>query len=121
MQMQGTPPKTEVVLSSQNVAVVGLGYVGLPLALLSRSKGHTVSGIDISSQRRELIAQASVPDLEDFQTASLKKEPLQTSNNYSAVATADIIIICVPTPVDADHNPDLTPVTSSCEAVGVHL
>ncbi|MES2007068.1 MAG: nucleotide sugar dehydrogenase [Patescibacteria group bacterium] len=111
----------EHVLSPQHVAIVGLGYVGLPLALLSRSKGHIVSGIDISLRRRELIKTASVPDLEDIQIASLKKEPLSVSEEYTAIDTADVIIICVPTPVDGDRNPDLTPVTSACEAVGAHL
>lgn len=108
-------------LAAQRVVVVGLGYVGLPLAILARQKGHTVSGVDISGKRRELIKDAAVPDLEEAQIEALKKKPLSTSGDFSVVDSADVIIICVPTPVDHDRNPDLSPVTAACEGVAAHL
>ncbi|HEV8677675.1 MAG TPA: nucleotide sugar dehydrogenase [Candidatus Paceibacterota bacterium] len=113
--VQATP------ITSQKVVVVGLGYVGLPLAILAREHGHRVSGIDISDARRELIKTATIPDLEDHQIDALKKKPLAVAGDFSAVDTADIIVVCVPTPVDGDHNPDLSPVIGACEGIAAHL
>jgi UDP-N-acetyl-D-glucosamine dehydrogenase len=120
MQIGSVQESSEAV-ATQHVVVVGLGYVGLPLAILARERGHITAGVDISERRREMIKKAEVPDLEDAQTSALKKQPLQISGDFSPVALADIVIICVPTPVDADHNPDLSPVVAACEGVAVHL
>lgn len=109
------------VLPSQRVAVVGLGYVGLPLAILARSKGHKVVGIDISDRRRELIKTATVPDLEDHYISALKEKELKTSPTFEAIKDADVAVICVPTPVDHDHNPDLSPVIGACEGIAQYL
>jgi nucleotide sugar dehydrogenase len=108
-------------IAFKNIAIVGLGYVGLPLAILARDKGHIVSGIDISTKRRLQIRTASVPDLEPHFTESLSRKLLPVSGSFDAVKTADIVIICVPTPVDHDHNPDLTPVTDACAGIAPFL
>ncbi len=113
--------KEETKILQKNILVVGLGYVGLPLALLARQHGYTVNGIDISPRRRTLIMSGNVPDLDNEFVESLKTEQFVPSTDFSPVATSDIIVICVPTPVDKDRNPDLTPVTSACEGIGTHL
>ncbi len=104
-------------IKHKNIAVVGLGYVGLPLAILARERGFTVSGIDIDARRREMIRTGDVPDLTEHFTDELKSNVFNTSGDFSSVKDADIIIICVPTPVDHDHNPDLTPVIGACEGI----
>jgi nucleotide sugar dehydrogenase len=120
MQIGNAKEGNEAV-ATQKVVIVGLGYVGLPLAILARQQGHMVSGVDISDQRSEMIKNAEVPDLEDAQIDALKKQPLEVAGDFSPVALADIVIICVPTPVDGDHNPDLSPVIGACEGVAAHL
>jgi nucleotide sugar dehydrogenase len=117
----GQAKQKEHVAPPQKVVVVGLGYVGLPLAMLARDNGHTVSGVDISEARRKLIKDAAVPDLEDSQIEALRKNPLKVSGDFSAVDSADVVVICVPTPVDGDHNPDLSPVIGACEGIAAHL
>lgn len=105
----------------EKVVVVGLGYVGLPLAILARSRGYNVFGIDIDVHKRQQIRTANVPDLPEVFAEELRAEPLVASGTFGAVSSADLVIICVPTPVDADRNPDLTPVISACEGVASRL
>lgn len=103
------------------VVVVGLGYVGLPLALLARKKGWSVSGIDIDERKQKQIASASVPDLGEAYMEALAEERLSVSGTFEKVSDADIILICVPTPVDHAYEPDLEPVKNACERVGKFL
>jgi nucleotide sugar dehydrogenase len=104
------------------VAVVGMGYVGLPLALLAERKGYEVVGIDIDTEKISQLEKKQVP----FFELSLA-EHLQTAKNilfttdFSPVAEASIVIICVPTPVYGNHMPNLEPVIGATEAVAPHL
>lgn len=109
------PPRRE------RVVVVGLGYVGLPLAILSRVRGHAVFGIDTDADRRASIRSASVKDLGESFLAALRNQPIETAGDFSAVESADIVIVCVPTPVDEERNPDLAPVVGACERIGAHM
>ncbi len=99
------------------VVVVGLGYVGLPLALLARDRGYTVHGIDVDPRKRAQIRNADIPDLDEVFTASLRRQPFVPQSNFSSIKDADMVIICVPTPVDHDHTPDLSILKSACESV----
>jgi len=86
--------------------VIGLGYVGLPLLQLLSKKKFNVIGLDI---KHEQIIKA-------------KTEGLQATLNPSeALKDADIIIICVPTPVDDDHRPDLCYVRTACQTIAKHI
>jgi nucleotide sugar dehydrogenase len=104
-----------------NVAVVGLGYVGLPLALLARARGYQVVGIDSSSRKRAEIKTASVADLEENFLLSLRRQPLDVAGAFGPIAAADAVIVCVPTPVDENHEPDLGPVKEACSSVARHM
>src|SRR6185369_216122 len=106
---------------TKNVAIVGLGYVGLPLALVARARGHRVVGIESDARRQSQIQNASVPDLEDHFTAALRREPLTVRKEFDAVKDADVTVICVPTPVDDDHQPDISILESVCVDVAKHL
>ncbi len=88
-----------------SVCVIGLGYVGLPLALLSAEKGYTVYGMENNLHKAEKL---------------LKVHP-QLLINHSDALASDVIIIAVPTPVDESKNPDLTPVRIACEQIVEHL
>lgn len=87
-----------------NVCIVGLGYVGYPLAELCVRKGHKVYGIDTDKKKIDSIS--------NFEAST---------DNPSFIADSDVVIICVPTPVDKLKMPDLTPVINACTYVAKNL
>ena len=102
------------------VAVVGLGYVGLPLAVEFGKKRKTI-GFDLSqakvdSYRRFVDPTGEVSDA-DLRAAS----QLSVTNEPSALGEADYIIIAVPTPVDSAHQPDFGPLAGASQSVGKHM
>lgn len=102
------------------ICVVGLGYVGLPLAAAFGRTGWTTLGFDINTERIRTLKAG-----EDW-TRELSSEQLQSTKvEYSAdptiIGKADTVIIAVPTPVDDANNPDLTPVYSASRTVGKHM
>lgn len=105
----------------KKVGIVGLGYVGLPLALLTKKRGYDVIGIDNDEEKISCINNRQSPFYDSEISRDLKKYPITASNLYSDLAEAKIIIICVPTPVDDEHMPDLTIVISTCLAVATIL
>lgn len=104
-----------------NVAVVGLGYVGLPLACLSKTKGHDVLGLDINASKVKSISEGKSPIRDEFVTRCLHKSPLKVSVDFSLLSHRQIIVVCVPTPIDKQFMPDLTPVRSAAETIGRFL
>jgi len=102
-----------------NICVVGLGYVGLPLAV-ELSKYFKVTGFDINAPRIAILKSGKDPNGE-VEDEVLAHTTLLYSDNPSDIASADFIIVAVPTPVDAHNNPDLTPVVSASRTVGKNL
>jgi UDP-N-acetyl-D-glucosamine dehydrogenase len=99
--------------NDRHVAVVGLGYVGLPLALAFSEAGLTVEGIDISHARvRELNDRRSpIDDVTDERLGeALDRGMRVVSQAESSVGNADVVFVCVPTPITSTKDPDLTPV-----------
>ncbi len=103
-----------------NITIIGLGYVGLPLACLI-SKQYNTYGIDLDKNKVELINKKISPIKDPFLEKEIKNSKINASTNFKVVEDSDVVIICVPTPVDSDHNPDLSFVTSACEEVALHL
>lgn len=91
------------------IGIIGLGYVGLPLAVEYAYKGFTVIGIDIDKRKKELIDRGEnyIDDVETekFDKAVAEKK-LIASTNYDSVAEMDVIYICVPTPFTINKDPD---------------
>ncbi len=105
------------------VAVLGMGYVGLPTSLALREAGFPVLGVDIS-QRRLRDIKAGAVDLLDRDRPRLN-EALESGRfaltaDAAALGRVDAVIIAVPTPVDGDLNPDLRAVRSACAAAVAH-
>ncbi|HSE56477.1 MAG TPA: nucleotide sugar dehydrogenase [Candidatus Paceibacterota bacterium] len=106
---------------SKTIAVVGLGYVGLPLALLAE-KTYTVIGIDTKREKVEKINARIAP----FADEALQKElsgakKFSATTAFSSAAAVKIIIICVPTPVTVEKMPNYEPVESACRELGKYL
>jgi UDP-N-acetyl-D-glucosamine dehydrogenase len=101
------------------VAVLGMGYVGLPTSLALREAGFPVVGVDISERRLEAIRTGAVDLLERDRprlAEAMDSGLLTLTTDSSALTPADAVIIAVPTPVDRDLNPDLRAVRSACAA-----
>ena len=102
------------------VAVVGLGYVGLPLAVEFGKKWRRI-GFDLSATKvanyKKRIDPTGEVSQEDFKAA----EFLEVGNDPVALAQADFIVVAVPTPVDEAHQPDFSPLVGSSISVGRHL
>jgi UDP-N-acetyl-D-galactosamine dehydrogenase len=102
------------------VAVVGLGYVGLPLAVEYGKKGRTI-GFDLSSAKIENYKNFIDPTGE-VSTEQLKaSRHLEVTTDPAMLAQADYIIVAVPTPVDIAHNPDFTPLIGASKSVGKNM
>ena len=105
---------------SDVVAVVGLGYVGLPLAVEFGKKYRTM-GVDLSAEKIAAYQRHEDPTRE-IASSELKAATLLTySSDPSDISEADFIVVAVPTPVDDAHQPDFTPLIQSSESVGRHL
>ena len=103
--------------SRKVVCVIGLGYVGLPLAVRSSEKGYVTYGFETDEKKVALINKKKSPIKEEFLEHNLPKFPIIASTDEKIIAQADIILICVPTPVDKNYYPDLRPVIGATEAV----
>ena len=110
--------------SSASVGVVGLGYVGLPLAIAYSSQGYKTIGVDIDADKTESInrGESFIKHIASDQIAGVAKSgQLQATTEFSELANVDAIILCVPTPLDNHFEPDLTYVIKTVEAVIPHL
>jgi len=115
---------TIISLNMVNVSIVGLGYVGLPLACLCAEKNIEVSGIDIDKNKISLIKRGISPidDLDLKEAVKKFKNKIKvTESYYESIKNSSIIIVCVPTPVDDDHLPNLNPLKNACEEISKSL
>ena len=102
------------------VAVVGLGYVGLPLAV-EFGKKRTTIGFDLSASKIASYQQHVDPTGELSSDDLRAARHLSVSTDPSVLAAADFIVVAVPTPVDNAHNPDFTPLAGASKTVGLHM
>lgn len=105
-------------------AVIGLGYVGLPLAVEKAKAGFRTIGFDIQSQKVECVnaGQNYIGDVVDDDLSELVKcGRLSATVDFSIVKDADFIAICVPTPLDSHQQPDTTYVEQSARAISKYL
>ena len=109
----------EAALQPPKIAVLGLGYVGLPLAL-ALAKHFDVIGFDISETRLRAL-RAGEDDTGEAESAALASSTMIYSGDPAALAGCNVFIVTVPTPIDAENRPDLAAVTSASHTVGQAL
>ncbi len=109
---------------SARVGVIGLGYVGLPLAAAAATAGFPVTGFDIDPEKPRAIAQgrsyidAVPPETLQHLTAAGR---LTATTDFAALAVCDVIVICVPTPLTKQREPDLSYVTGTTRTIAATL
>lgn len=102
------------------LVVIGQGYVGLPMALRAAEKGFSVVGLDNKASLVEALNRG-VSHIDDVSAAELKSGLAAgyfASTDSSWVADADVVVVCVPTPLGDDSGPDLRAVESAARAIG---
>src|SRR5512136_3005277 len=111
MNLRAETLRKKILAKEARVGVIGLGYVGLPLVKAFLHKGFRVTGFDIDRRKvdslnrgRSYIRHISAGELKAF----LKSRKFTATTDVKALRRADAIIICVPTPLDAHRNPDLS-------------
>src|SRR5712675_3803987 len=118
-----TDLKSRIEARKTRVGIIGLGYVGLPLALLYSEQKFPVTGFDIDKKKVDTLAKGGsyiyriTP--EEIQTA--KAQGFSATANYSQISDMDAIIICVPTPLNEYHEPDLSYITGTTRSIAPHL
>jgi UDP-N-acetyl-D-glucosamine dehydrogenase len=115
--------KSKIEQRQARVAVIGLGYVGLPLALLYSEQGFPVTGFDIDERKVSTIAAGGsyifripAPEIQ-----KARSQGFSATSDYTELEQMDAIIICVPTPLNEYHEPDLSYITGTAEALAPHL
>jgi len=112
--------KNLILKRKAKVGIIGLGYVGLPLAIEILKNGFDVIGVDIDKERvrrinsgDSFIDDISSSELEKF----VQKKKIKATTDYHQLKFCDIILICVPTPVNVNKEPDLSPVIDSASQI----
>src|SRR5918912_1246128 len=103
-----------------HVAVLGLGYVGLPLAVEFAAAGFNVTGIDLDTHKTQAInsGRSYIKDVEEQAVRTVVDAgKLRASNDYSPLKSADTISICVPTPLRKTKDPDISYIVSAAESI----
>ena len=100
------------------VVVAGLGYVGLPLAVRAAQAGHQVTGYDVDGVRVKKLA-AGESYIEDVPSERLRelRDSIEATSYYAPLARADAVIICVPTPLTLNREPDLGPLSAAASSL----
>src|SRR5690348_8937229 len=107
-------------MPAQDVLVIGLGYVGLPLAVQAARAGFLVTGYDTSAA---IVAglnagRSHVDDVADEDVAAARARGFRATADEAGIGPHDVIVICVPTPLSAADGPDLSAVRAAAQAAG---
>ncbi len=108
---------------TEHLVVIGLGYVGLPLALEATRSGYRCTGLDLSERivTRLNDGLSHVDDISDADVTEMLDAGFSATTDGAVIADCDTVIICVPTPLNADQSPDLGAVYAAAGAIRDHL
>jgi len=115
--------KTKIEQKRARVGVIGLGYVGLPLALLYAEQKFPVTGFDIDQRKVSTLEAGGsyIFRIPPTEIQAARAHGFRSTSDYSQLEEMDAIIICVPTPLDEYHDPDLSYITDTAKAIAPHL
>jgi UDP-N-acetyl-D-glucosamine dehydrogenase len=115
--------KHRIESRNARIGIVGMGYVGLPLALLFIEQRFAVTGFDIDERKVETLnrGESYIVRIGAAEIEAARKKGFAASADYRRIADLDVVIICVPTPLNEYHEPDLSYVTGTVKSIAPHL
>ncbi len=116
--------KERIIQRNVKIGIIGLGYVGLPLAREFLNKGFNVLGFDIDGSKVQMLnrGESYIKHINnDFIRSSVKEKKFEATNDFSRLKEVDAILICVPTPLGEHMEPDLTYVLNTAETISKFL
>jgi UDP-N-acetyl-D-glucosamine dehydrogenase len=115
--------KSKIEKRQARVAIIGLGYVGLPLALLYSEEKVQVTGFDIDERKISALAKGDtyIVRILAEEIRAAQKKGFTATSDYSRITEMDAIIICVPTPLNEYHEPDLSYITDTAKSIAPYL
>src|SRR5579863_5768856 len=115
--------KNKIQQRQARIGIIGLGYVGLPLALLYSDQKFRVTGFDVDPRKVETLANGGsyIYRIAAEEIQAAKKQGFSATSDYSQISEMDAVIICVPTPLNEYHEPDLSFITDTTHSIAPHL
>ncbi|MDQ3193464.1 MAG: NAD(P)-binding domain-containing protein, partial [Bacteroidota bacterium] len=117
--------RNKVIENTFTVGIIGLGYVGLPLALEFAGKGIKVIGFDLDKFKINKILKEKSSYIKHISSEKIRsavdKKTLYATTDFERLPEADAIIICVPTPLNVNREPDMSYVVNTAETIGKYL
>ena len=115
--------KIKIQQREAHVGIIGMGYVGLPLALLYSEQKFRVTGFDIDAHKVDTLTKGGsyIYRILPAEIQAAQKNGFTATSDYSQISAMDAIIICVPTPLDEYHEPDLSFITGTTHSIAPHL
>jgi UDP-N-acetyl-D-glucosamine dehydrogenase len=122
--MSGEELKKKIVEKKAKVGIIGMGYVGLPLAIGATIKGYDVIGFDIDKTKIDFLNEGKCY-IKHISEKEMKRmvetDRFKATNDFNILKEMDLIILCVPTPLTEQREPDMSYIVNTCEEVGKHL
>ncbi len=114
---------TRIENRSAKIGIIGMGYVGLPLALLFSDERFAVTGFDIDPAKVDTLNAAGsyIVRIPGTEIAAAQRSGFRATADFAAIAGMDAVLICVPTPLSAHHEPDLSFIRQTAQAIAPHL
>ncbi len=115
--------KNKIKQRQAKVGIIGMGYVGLPLALLYSEQKFQVTGFDIDQRKVDTLAKGGsyIYRITTEEIQAAKAQGFTATSDYAQISQMDAIIICVPTPLNEYHEPDLSFITDTTHSIAPHL
>ena len=117
------PLNIKIQSRTAKVGVIGMGYVGLPLALLFSEQSFPVTGFDIDRKKVDVLESGGsyIYRIAPTEIQAARSHGFTATADYAKVASMDALIICVPTPLNEHHEPDLRYITETAESIAPYL
>ena len=116
-------PTSNILNRDARVAIIGLGYVGLPLAIRFSQESFAVTGFDIDEEKVKLLnaGKSYIKHINTDDITAMSANGFKATSDFSKIAEVDVIIICVPTPLGVHNEPDLSYILGTLEYIKPHL
>src|ERR1700730_8112580 len=115
--------KSKIEQRQARIAIIGLGYVGLPLALLYTEEKFRVTGFDIDQRKVTTLTKGGsyIVRILPIEIQEARSRGFEATSDFARLTEMDAIIICVPTPLNEYHEPDLSYITDTAKSIAPHL